>query len=382
MRMDELDYMLPPERIATHPAEPRDSSRLMVVHPDRVEHRHFRDITEYLRPGDLLVVNETRVLPAKLALRRATGAAIQGLFLREIVAGTWEAMLRTRGKVSPGETLHAEGYTFELLARQGEGIWQIRVSPAEPAAQVLQKIGHIPLPPYIERRRKESGAPAETSRDRDWYQTTFAQPAGNSVAAPTAGLHFTPELLARLAAMGVQRAAVELEVGMGTFLPVETETLEAHPMHTEHYRISAATVAALRTARQEKRRIVAVGTTAVRTLEAAADQILKPQDSRLKAQDSAIAADTTLKIAPGFCFQLTDALITNFHLPKSTLMALVAAFLDRKPAVLNGAGPTTHTSSATLIPQTGLTRLKSLYTQAIQNSYRFYSYGDAMLIQP
>jgi S-adenosylmethionine:tRNA ribosyltransferase-isomerase len=354
MRMDELDYILPPERIATRPAEPRDASRLMVVHADRVEHRHFRDIGEYLRAGDLLAVNETRVLPAKLALRRRTGAAIHGLFLREIERGIWEAMLRTRGKVAVGETLEAEGYAFELVARQGEGIWRIGVTPPDTASAVLQKIGHIPLPPYIERRRREDGGPAESEDDRAWYQTVFAQAAGASVAAPTAGLHFTRELLTKLATMGVQRAAVELEVGMGTFLPVETETLEAHPMHIERYHVSAATIEALRRARRERRRIIPVGTTAVRTLEATAAEILSDRPP------AEIHAATNLKIAPGFRFQLTDALITNFHLPRSTLMALVAAFLG----------------------DNGVAHLKTLYAEAIEYEYRFYSYGDAMLIIP
>ena len=355
MLISELDYHLPPERIATRPAEPRDASRLMVV-SETVEHRIFAQVTDYLRAGDLLVVNETRVLPAKLALRRRTGAAIPGLFLREIKPGLWEAMLRTRGKAEVGETLHAEGYTFELQARHGEGIWQLAVAPANSAEVILKKIGHIPLPPYIERRRKEDGETAETAADRDWYQTVFAQhgEGGKSVAAPTAGLHFTPELLAKVQAIGVHRTAVELEVGTGTFLPVETPTLEEHRMHVERYHVPVATAEALRAARRDKRRIVAVGTTTVRTLEAAAAQILNPSHHHAE-----IAGETDLKISPGFAFQLTDVLITNFHLPRSTLMALVAAFLGHN----------------------GVNRLKQLYAEAISKEYRFYSYGDAMMVE-
>ena len=359
MHMSELDYALPAEAIALRPAAPRDASRLLVVQGGTVAHRHFRDIGDYLRAGDLLVVNDTRVLPAKLALRRTSGAAIAGLFLAELERGLWEVMLRTRGKAKEGQTLEAPGYAFELAQRLGEGIWRVRVTPAEAAAAVLEAIGHVPLPPYIARQRKHTGAAEETPEDRQWYQTVFARAGqtGRSVAAPTAGLHFTPELLERLRRQGVHRAAVELEVGLGTFLPVETETLEEHPMHTERYCVPAAAIVALRAARREGRRIVVVGTTAVRTLEAAADRIL---DNSTPPPGGDIRGQTNLLIAPGYRFRLTDALVTNFHLPRSTLMALVAAFL--------GAG--------------GVEQLKSLYAQAIDEGYRFYSYGDAMLIVP
>jgi S-adenosylmethionine:tRNA ribosyltransferase-isomerase len=355
MRMDDLDYPLPPELIATRPAEPRDSSRLMMVRAGGVQHQRFSDIAECLRAGDLLVVNQTRVLPAKLALRRKSGAAIAGLFLREIAPAQWEAMLRTRGKVTVGEKLLGADYQFELLSRQGEGVWRIAVTPPDPAPLVLQKIGHVPLPPYIERRRKESGGAAEQSQDRAWYQTVFARGAEKSVAAPTAGLHFTPELLAKLHSMGVRQVGVELEVGMGTFLPVETETLEEHPMHVERYHVPAETAAELRAAKRDGRRIVVVGTTAVRTLEAAASMILQPAGA-----PGDIAGETDLKIAPGYQFQLADVLVTNFHLPRSTLMALVGAFL--------GEG--------------GIEKLKCLYREAIDTRYRFYSYGDAMIVIP
>jgi len=372
MRMSELDYHLPAELVATHPAEPRDASRLMVVRlanrtvgelTPQVHHHHFHQIHQFLRPGDLLVVNNTRVVPAKLSLRRHSGAIIQGLFVRELEPALWEVLLRTRGKVKLGEELRAatdHPYGFILEERRGEGLWRVRVTgttqPAH-AAEVLNAIGHVPLPPYIVKQRKHLGSPEECDEDRQWYQTIFARDAAAtpSVAAPTAGLHFTPELLARLDAQGVQRTTVELEVGLGTFLPVQTETLEEHIMHRERYAVPTETVAALRAARQENRRIVVVGTTAVRTLEAAATDILDT------ATDPAeIRGETTLKIAPGFPFRLTDVLITNFHLPKSTLMALVAAFLG----------------------DYGVEQLQALYALAVQERYRFYSYGDAMMIDP
>jgi S-adenosylmethionine:tRNA ribosyltransferase-isomerase len=303
------------------------------------------------------------VLPAKLALRRRTGAAIAGLFLRELEPGLWEVMLRTRGKVQAGESLLAGDHTFLLESRAGhtgEGVWRVRITPTGPAAEILAAIGRVPLPPYIERQRKETGHAPERADDCTWYQTVYAHAGpGGSVAAPTAGLHFTPALLEQLAAQGVRRAAVELHVGLGTFQPVETDTLEEHRMHTEPFHIPAATIAAIRQTRAAGvgGRLVLVGTTAVRTLESTADRILSadpPAD---------ISGETDLKIAPGFPFRLTDALITNFHLPRSTLMALVAAFLSDDEG--GGGGPR---------------RLKECYALALKLGYRFYSYGDAMLI--
>ncbi len=372
MRISELDYELPPSHIAVRPAEPRDQSRLMVVRRNdpgaTPEHRRFFNLVEYLRPGDLLITNNTRVLPAKLALRRRTGALIQGLFVSEKAAGVWEVLLRTRGKVGAGEELLGGRFSVLLEERLGEGMWRVRVAPALPAAEILGEIGAIPLPPYIEKERQAAPDPPGTNpewaaRDRDWYQTVFAQGEAHSVAAPTAGLHFTPELLGKIDAMGVIRAQVELEVGPGTFLPVETETLEEHPMHRERYSVPAATIAAIRKQRADGGRIVVVGTTAVRTLETVADEILVTFDS----SPTDFKGETMLKIAPGFQFKLTDALITNFHLPRSTLMALVAAYFTRPPA-----------ASAS----TGIDRLRDLYVEAIRENYRFYSYGDAMLILP
>ncbi|HVX86310.1 MAG TPA: tRNA preQ1(34) S-adenosylmethionine ribosyltransferase-isomerase QueA [Phycisphaerae bacterium] len=359
MRMSELDYHLPPNLIAAHPVEPRDQSRLMVLHraADRLEHRRFADLPDYLLPTDLLVVNDTRVLPAKLELRKTTGAAIPGLFVRERAAGQWEVLLRSRGKVHPGDQLLPAGagpspYRFlldERLPRE-KGMWLVTVSPPDPAREILAHIGRVPLPPYIEKMRRHAPEDDE-ALDRRSYQTVYAR-QGASLAAPTAGLHFTPGLLERLDALGVRRAAVELDVGLGTFLPVEADTMEAHRMHTETYAVPGETVHALRAQRAAGGRIVVVGTTAVRTLETTAPEILAPDPPPTDLRGA-----TDLKIMPGFQFRLTDALITNFHLPRSTLMALVAALI-------------------------GLDRLHTLYRLAIRENYRFYSYGDAMLILP
>jgi S-adenosylmethionine:tRNA ribosyltransferase-isomerase len=369
MQMSELDYDLPPAAIAVKPAEPRDHSRLLVTHrgdgpgAGGVDHRWFYDLPLFLRPGDLLITNSTRVLPARLSLRRQSGANIPGLFVAEKTSGVWEVLLRTRGKVREGEDLVGGAYQFRLARRIGEGRWEVQVTPAAPAAVVLDAVGAMPVPPYIERERK-AVAPADAWEvaDRAWYQTVFARGEGRSVAAPTAGLHFTPELLAAIDGLGVRRAEVELEVGLGTFLPVETETLEEHRMHRERYRVPAATVAAIRALRAGGRgpggaggRLVAVGTTAVRTLETVAGAILEGD-----TPPTELAGETDLKIGPGYSFRLVEALVTNFHLPRSTLMALVGAFLGAE----------------------GVGRLKACYQDAIGRGYRFYSYGDAMLILP
>ncbi len=361
MWIKDLDYELPAELIATRPAEPRDHSRLLVFHAgeDRVEHCRFYELPRFLRATDLLVVNDTRVIPAKLQLHKATGGAVPGLFLSEPERGVWELLLRTRGKVREGDNLIGGNYQFRLLERMSQkGMWRVTVLPADDAGVVLARIGQVPLPPYIEKMRGEEVD--EDAAERVRYQTVYAE-EGKSVAAPTAGLHFTNELLSAIAKMGVLRATVNLEVGLGTFLPVEAETLEEHPMHTENFSIPAETVAAVRRQRERRGtggaaggRIVVVGTTAVRALESAADQILGVESG---APPVAIREATALKISPGYTFQLTDLLVTNFHLPRSTLMALVGAMI-------------------------GMQKLKALYALAIQERYRFYSYGDAMLILP
>ncbi len=359
MLVSELDYVLPPERIATTPAEPRDAAKLLVYRrgEDRIEHCHFYDLPDLLAPRDLLVLNNTKVLPAKLMLRKQTGAAIPGLFLSSQVPGQWRVMLRSRGKLNEGATLLTDPespYQIRLIEKLSDkGQWLVDVTPADETGKILTDIGHVPLPPYIEKSRGGTTT-EEEKKDRQRYQTIYARERKaeeGSLAAPTAGLHFTPAVFERLIARQIERTEVTLQVGLGTFLPVETEFLEDHPMHEEHYFVSAGAIERLRRQRAQKNRIVVVGTTATRTLEAAAERILgsnPPAD---------ISASTRLLISPGYQLKLTDVLITNFHLPRSTLIALVAA----------------------LIP---LPRLKEIYAQAISNEYRFYSYGDAMIVLP
>lgn len=348
MKTDELDYELPESAIATRPAEPRDQAWLMVYHraENRVEHRRFCDLPAYLKAGDLMVVNDTRVIPAKLELKKITGGNIPGLFVAELERGRWRVMLRSRGKVKEGDTLLAGEVNIRTVRRlEDKGMWEVEVSDPASASEVLGRIGHVPLPPYIEKMRDPDAGDEETF-DKVRYQTVYAN-KGASLAAPTAGLHFTEGLLAKIEAMGVKRAAVDLEVGLGTFLPIESDTLEAHPMHQEHFDVPPLTAEAIRKQRRERGRIVVVGTTAVRTLESAAGAILDGKGE--------MSGSTRLFVMPGYQFRLTDALITNFHLPRSTLIALVGAFV-------------------------GLGKIKELYSLAVKQGYRFYSYGDAMLL--
>jgi len=347
IRLDELDFTLPPDRIAQHPVSPRDASRLMVV--DRaagsIEHAHFRDLPALLRPGDCLVLNQTRVIPARFHARRATGGKLSGLFLDETRRGRWRVLLTSGGRLKTGESLAFDRgkWTLTIVDRGGDGEFDVDLAPADPAAQVLAVVGHPPLPPYI--KRPADAGYAEDLRDRLDYQTVFARDPG-AVAAPTAGLHFTPELLERIAAAGVNVAHVTLHVGRGTFQPVAVDDLSQHPMHPEPYEMAPAAAAAINAARPRGGRIVAVGTTAVRVLESCA------------AEPGPVAprsGSTTLLIQPPHAFRAVDALITNFHLPRSTLLALVFAFAGQE-----------------------LTR--RAYAAALESDYRFYSFGDAMLI--
>ena len=334
--LEHLHFHLPPDRIAQTGAEPRDTSRLMVV-GESIEHRVFRDLPDFLRPGDLLVTNESKVIPARLAARKPSGGAVEVLLLREEEANTWSAYLRPAKRVR-GELLfgnqHSGDLRAEVVGTLEDGARLLRFS--EDVKPHLDRLGRLPLPPYI-----AAGEGDELWRTR--YQTVYARVPG-SVAAPTAGLHFTPELLTRLDALGVQRAQVTLHVGAGTFKPVQG-SVEDHVMHAERYEISAETARAINTAKAEGRRVVAVGTTVVRALESAW------QGGELRAG----AGETRLFIQPGYTFGVPDLLITNFHLPDSTLLLLVAAF----------AGPA---------------RIKAAYQTALETGYRFYSLGDAMLL--
>jgi S-adenosylmethionine:tRNA ribosyltransferase-isomerase len=345
MRVDTFDYELPPERIAQRPVEPRDSSRLLVLkRSDRsIEHRTFRDLPEFLSPPDILVVNDTRVVPARLyGTRLQTGGRWEGLFLTETPQG-WELMTQTRGKPLPGEIIAVDGadWTLELVKRTTNNTWIARPSATGRAWSLLEAAGHIPLPPYI---RKGQDEPA----DRERYQTIYADRPG-AVAAPTAGLHFTKELLTTLRQKGIDQQRVTLHVGAGTFLPVTADETSQHVMHEEWCELSPDVARSLASARAQGGRVVAVGTTVVRTLESAAACSSEdyPRDG--------FSGSTNLFIVPGYQYRAVDALITNFHLPKSTLLMLVAAFADTE-FVLDA------------------------YREAVRQEYRFYSYGDAMLI--
>ena len=345
MRVEDFDYDLPRDLIAQHPAERRDESRLLVLHRGSggIEHRRFRDVVDYLEPGDLLVLNDTRVIPARLVGRRTSGGRVE-LLLIQPEGDAWHAMLKCRGHLQPGEELSLEGgalaCTYRGRSADGRALLAFGLGPEELAA-ALERAGRAPLPPYIKRPPDED---PHRAADLERYQTVYARRPG-AIAAPTAGLHFTPEVLDRLKAKGVARAMVTLHVGLGTFKPVTAERVEDHVMHAEHFELSEAAARAIVAARASGGRIVAVGTTAARVLETVA---------RLPRVGPA-SGWTDLFITPGFEFRLTDALITNFHLPRSTLLMLVAAFAGRE-AVL------------------------AAYEEAKSQGYRFYSYGDAMLI--
>ena len=341
MRTDELDYELPPELIAQVPAARRDESRLM--HYDRatgrIAHRGFGELPKLLRPGDVLVFNDARVTPARFALTKPTGGRVVGLFLEEPAAGEWVALLKNPGPLRPDAVHRFDGgdATARVVEKLGGGRYRLLVD-GPPATTLLEQVGLLPLPPYIRGGREEAA-------DRERYQTVYAATPG-SVAAPTAGLHFTPELLRALDAAGVIRAAVTLHVGLGTFRPVTADVLEEHDMHAERYDLPAATAGLLNAAKEDGRRIVAVGTTAVRVLES------QPADQPF----AATAGETRIFIRPPYPWRHVDAMLTNFHLPRSTLLALVAAFV-------------------------GLDEQRRLYAEAVAERYRFFSYGDAMLLE-
>jgi len=344
----DLDYQLPPELIAQSPADRRDESRLLVVNRVTGELRDevFSRLSDLLPDGSLLVLNDTKVLPARLRLRRRTGGAVQGLFLHEPEPQVWELMLTGGRRLKPGERLDFErgGQQLELIERVGEGTWRARPVPPGPAENILARHGLAPLPPYIHRDRSEETAEA-VGEDLDRYQTIYARRSG-AVAAPTAGLHFTPALMDRLDAAGMSTAFVTLHVGVGTFAPIRVADLAAHPMHSEYYECPPATADAVNAARRSGRPIVAVGTTSVRVLETCADE-----QGRVAAGDGW----TNIFIYPPYRYRVVDRLITNFHLPGSTLLALVFALAGRD-------------------------LMLRAYRHAIAQRYRFFSYGDAMLL--
>ncbi len=342
MRLSDFDYNLPPELIAQEPAVRRDASRLMTLEraSGRLGETEFSRIADCFRPGDLLVLNDTRVIPARLLGRKDTGGRVE-LFLvrRQPVDGEcWRCLIRASKPPRPGSLiLLPEGLTAEVLGREDD-LWTVSFTPTEGFAERLDRAGEMPLPPYIRR-------PAGRD-DRERYQTVFSREAG-AVAAPTAGLHFTPGLLEEVRSRGVEILPVTLHVGLGTFLPVRVENLDEHRMHREWYRIPPETAAAVNARKREgSGRVIALGTTTARTLEHAA------------APDGTVPAgvgEADIFIRPGYLFRTVDALITNFHLPQSTLLMLVAAFAGRE-------------------------QILHAYDEAVRRRFRFFSYGDAMMI--
>lgn len=336
MRVDDFDFDLPDELIARRPAEQRRGSRLLALTDDGLSHRHFPDLMDYLKPGDLLVFNDTRVIPARLYGAKETGGKVEVLVER--IVGEREALCHVRASKAPkpGTWLVFDGgVRAEMRARQGD-LFHLFFTGADSVLAALEQIGHVPLPPYIDR--------ADDDQDQSRYQTVYARDPG-SVAAPTAGLHFDEAFLSGLAEAGIDTAFVTLHVGAGTFQPVRADKVEDHHMHQERYHVPEAVLEQIQVTRARGGRVIAVGTTSLRTLEAAA------AGGSLRAG----SGDTDIFIYPGYRFQVVDALVTNFHLPRSTLLMLVSALAGRE-------------------------RVLAAYEAAVNERYRFFSYGDAMFI--
>ncbi len=339
MRVDDFDFTLPTDRIAVRPVSPRDAARLLHVRPDDLGDFSVLDLPDLLKDGDVLVFNDTRVIPARLHGTRGT-TPIEVLLHRAVSAHEWLALARPAKKLKVGDRIDfAESFSASVLGRTDDGSVRLHFNlSGQTLSAALEAHGHLPLPPYMGRD--------DDAQDAKDYQTMFADEDG-AVAAPTAGLHFTPRLMERLAARGVQTELLTLHVGIGTFQPVKVDNTDDHVMHTEWARLKHDVAGRLTAAKTEGRRIVAVGTTSLRTLESAGDDegVIHP-----------FVGDTDIFIVPGYRFKAVDAVLTNFHLPKSTLFMLVSAFA-------------------------GLERMRSAYAHAIESKYRFYSYGDACLLE-
>lgn len=338
LKTSDFYYDLPEELIAQTPAEPRDSSRLLVYHRDKkqIEHRIFHDIVDYLKAGDLLVVNRTRVLPARLFARTPNGGRVEVLLLKRLNLDEWEVLVRPGKKCKVGVKLVINGeLSLEVTGITDSGERHVRFFYEGAFEDVLSRAGTMPLPPYIHEKLK----------DPERYQTVYSKENG-SAAAPTAGLHFTPELLEKIRAMGVDVAEVLLHVGLGTFRPVKAENVLEHKMHSEYYEISGEAAEKINRAKREGRRVIAVGTTSVRTLETVADE---------NGLVTASKGNTEIFIYPPYRFKCVDALVTNFHLPESTLLMLVSSLCSRE-------------------------EILSIYKTAVKERYRFFSFGDACLI--
>ena len=338
MKLDDYDFYLPEELIGQKPAEPRDSSKLMVLNKKErtIEHKIFRDIIDYLKAGDVLVRNSTKVIPARLMGQKITGGVHEVFLLKRLSLDTWEVLINKAKKVKIGQVLtFGDILKGELLEVKEDGNRVIKFIYDGSFEEVLDKLGQMPLPPYI----------SEKLENKDRYQTVYAI-KGTSVAAPTAGLHFTEELLEIIKEKGVEIVDVFLEVGLGTFRPVQTENILEHKMHSEFYEVPEEAAEIINKAKREGRRVIAVGTTAIRTLESAASDF-----GTVEAKTD----NTEIFIYPGYKFKIVDALITNFHLPKSTLLMLVSALSDRE-FILDS------------------------YKVAVENEYKFFSFGDATFI--
>ena len=348
MKTEDLNYRLPESLIAQHPSQKRQQSRLLVLDrkANMLDDRQFSDLAEYLQPGDCLVLNNTKVLPARFYARKQTGAQLEGLFIQEDEDGGWQVLLKNARKIKPGESIvlmDRNGSPWSLavaVPSQIKGQWVLRPEMPMDVLSALDQIGAAPLPPYIKRGRNDT----DIADDLQRYQTVYAAEPG-AIAAPTAGLHFNEAMLGQLQDAGIKLAYVTLHVGIGTFRPVQTETLDEHPMHEERYEITPVAARTINAAADGGGRIIAVGTTSVRTLESVTEN----------RQVRSAHGKTRLFIRPGYEYKIVDAMVTNFHLPKSTLLALVGAFA-------------------------GLETVLDAYRHAIEQKYRFFSYGDAMFI--
>ncbi len=340
MKTKDFSYELPKELIAQTPIEKRDESRMMVV--DRKsqswEHRHFKDIIEYLHPGDVLVINETKVLPARIyGIKEGTQRQVEFLLLERLPSGHWDVILRPGKKLKVGDHVgFGSKLRAEILEKKEDGVVEVSFEYEGIFEEILLEIGQMPLPPYI----------TEKLEDQSRYQTVYARQSG-SAAAPTAGLHFTPQLLEEIRQMGVEVVPILLHVGLGTFRPVKAEDILQHHMHSEKYFVSATSAQAIHRAKEEGRRVIAVGTTSVRTLESVWEQLGEGKD---------LSGSTDIFIYPGYEFHVVDSLITNFHLPESTLIMLVSALMGREFTL-------------------------RCYEEAVRERYRFFSFGDCMFVE-
>lgn len=353
MLLSDFDYHLPPELIATTPAEPRDHARLLVLNraTQSLDHQHFFDLPQFLQAGDLLIANNSKVIPARLTATKSSGGQLE-VFLSKNLGATWEVLIK--GRPTVGSALQFSARLNAIVQDSlGDGVWRLAFNLSGSALMTeLELIGQVPLPPYIVKARSDA-----SNDDRHDYQTVYADDRRQgSVAAPTAGLHFTPELLQKLQDQGVDIQYLTLHVGLGTFLPVKTDDPSEHKMHSEWAEINSELLTKILAAKRAGRRVIAVGTTSARALEYAFSALQPEQhlnDPNFQAPDFADWVD--IFIYPPYRFQVVDALITNFHLPKSTLLMLVSALADRQTIL-------------------------QAYQAAITQGYRFYSYGDAMLI--